>query len=421
MGSKNTSEIEHQTPPPIQYDEVTDDILKFLFKFPKGLDIMDGGIFKGNSLCGYHVLSRDDPDWDIVMEQVRNLSFESEELDRAIGCFMGLMCGDALGSPLEFSPVQYGTDELKGLDHDEIWDTFPYNNFRLKPGQWTDDSAMALCVADQLLCDGEFDPRALRLRFLLWWQMGYNNAFTDRNSVGLGGNISQSFSEFKCNRTEYTEAGDLKTSGNGSLMRLAAVPIFYRDNLEEALDIAYKHSKTTHQGEEAAECCRLLSYLIIQALKGDGTKNFMENIEFESDLYSIQCLAQSKQEEEHQENEGLDLQDRNWNWKDPDYKFAPLRSKMQPGYIGSYAMDGLSMALHCVYSTNSFEECLLKIANMRGDADTTAAMAGQLAGAIYGFSSIPVTWTSKVEQFFKFEGDVYLRIYRLFHKKTLSK
>jgi len=106
------------------------------------------------------------------------------------------------------------------------------------------------------------------------------------------------------NETEYTKAGDKYTSGNGSVMRLSSIPVFYHENIEEAMDFAYKHSKTTHQGDEAAECCRLMTFVIVTAIHGDGTKNFMENLSenFKSDVYSIQCLAESKHEEAHPSN-----------------------------------------------------------------------------------------------------------------------
>merc|ERR1712176_1145432 len=70
----------------------------------------------------------------------------------------------------------------------------------------------------------------------------------------------------------------------------------------------------------------------------------------------------------------------------------------QPGYVGSYAMDAVSMALHCVYTTRSFEEATLKAANLRGDSDTVCAVVGQLAGALYGVSAIPEEWLARVQQ-----------------------
>jgi ADP-ribosyl-[dinitrogen reductase] hydrolase len=136
---------------------------------------------------------------------------------------------------------------------------------------------MALCLADSIIINQGLNPRDLRLRFNNWWRFGYNNSFgwdqkrEGRGSVGLGGNISQSFDEFLANHSEYTTVGDLNSSGNGSIMRLAPVPVFYASNEKLAMDVAYKQSKTTHQGSEAAECCRLLACILVRFINAPAS------------------------------------------------------------------------------------------------------------------------------------------------------
>lgn len=78
------------------------------------------------------------------------------------------------------------------------------------------------------------------------------------------------------------------------------------------------------------------------------------------------------------------LEDRNWNWRDAKHTYSPTRLKQQPGYIGSYCMDALAMALHTVWFTNSFKEVAIMNADLGGDCDTVGSIAGQIAGAIYG-------------------------------------
>lgn len=282
---------------------------------------------------------------------------------------------------------------------------------------------MALCLADSLLENDGFHPQDLRLRFLCWWKYGYNNAFAldekrDRkSSVGLGGNIGASFEEFQVNGGEYTKAGNRSTSGNGSIMRNGAVPIFYHRDIKLAEEVAYKQSKTTHQGDESAECARLLTHICVTAINSEApSKQILADAAntFNTDLYSVQCLAASRQEERQPSNsepEELDLGERNWNWQDPDFKFAPKRSLQQPGYIGSYAMDGLAMALHCVFSTDSATAALLKCANLRGDSDTTCAITGQLCGAIYGASAWPKEWVKALNQWD--QGSIAMRALKL--------
>jgi len=221
-------------------------------------------------------------------------------------------------------------------------------------------------------------------------------------------------------KTDYTTAGDKFTSGNGSVMRLSPVPIFFHDNLENAMNFSYKHSKTTHQGDEAAECCKLMAYIIVKAIHGDGTKSILNDLsDFNSELYSINCLKNSEVENRHESNKDLELKDRKWNWKDENFKYSPTRAKSQPGYIGSYAMDALAMSLHCIYFTNSFSEAVLKVANLRGDSDSVAAVTGQIAGAIYGVSSIDNKWLDILLRHEKFEGDLFLRAYKLFKKESI--
>ena len=234
--------------------------------------------------------------------------------------------------------------------------------------------------------------------------------------MGLGGNISMSMGEFQRDGTPYTRAGDRNTSGNGSVMRNAAVPLcFFRDPVR-AVDVARRQSKTTHQGDEAAECCAVMTWLAVRAMREPAldARALLELLpQFESALYSVQCLVNSRQEERHPSNASTqDLADRNWNWRDPEYRYSPLRARSQPGYVGSYCMDALAMALHCVWSTDSFPAALLKIVNMRGDSDSTGSVCGQIAGAIYGVGAIPQCWIDAVEQW-DGHGTIALRGVRL--------
>lgn len=122
--------------------------------------------------------------------------------------------------------------------------------------------------------------------------------------------------------------------------------------------------------------------------------------EFTSKVKEVECLAQSKKETQvlfdkkkvdpnqpRFQDFNKNLDDRNWNWRDENFDYSPTRIKLNMDYVGSYCMDGLAMALHCVYFTNSFKECALKVTKMGGDCDTVGAIAGQIAGTIYGFNA----------------------------------
>jgi len=299
-----------------------------------------------------------------------------------------------------------------GFSEKEIWGIPHYNRFKLKPGQWTDDASMALCLADSLLVKKTFDPIDLRIRFWNWHSFGYCNSFgydTKRStnySVGLGGNISLSMREFVSQQIPFTKAGDTNTSGNGSIMRNSPIPIYFAKDINLALEMASNQSRTTHQGVEAAECCRLLTYFTVQALNGRSKEEIFDSLKsFQTDSYSVYKLAINEPEE----NDSIN---RNWNWKDLDYKYSPSRAEKQPGYVGSYAMDAMSMALHIIFSTNDFKSALLKSANLRGDSDSVSAVVGQMAGALYGAQSIPKDW---IESILKWDpkGTIMLRAYKL--------
>jgi ADP-ribosyl-[dinitrogen reductase] hydrolase len=285
---------------------------------------------------------------------------------------------------------------------------------------------MAQCIADSLLAKGDFDPIDLRTRFSCWWALGYCNAFgfssKVRGSVGLGGNISQSFSEFNRDPTiPYTKAGDVNTSGNGSVMRNSPIPVrYYKQGVDVAMQAAYNQSKTTHQGHEAAELCRLLTFVCHKGIETGNKDRVFEAIEkeFNSPLYTVTCLAKSQEEERHEENKHLKLKERNWNWKDDNFKFCEARAIQNPGYIGSYAMDAVSMALHCVYTTDNFVDAVVKCVNLRGDSDSHGAVCAQIAGAIYGASAIPKDWIRTVQQWDR-NGDIALKAYKLFHNQKL--
>jgi len=164
---------------------------------------------------------------------------------------------------------------------------------------------------------------------------------------------------------------------------------------------AYQQSKATHGGEEAAELCRLLTFVCISFINGAGAEFLRDLSTFETPLYTVECLANARCEEPHAHNAhpvfGC-LADRRWNWKSFNHRYCSSRAQKDPTYIGSYAMDCMSMALHCVYTTNSFKEATLKAANLCGDSDSVCAVVGQLAGALYGASAIPPEWLHRIQQ-----------------------
>jgi ADP-ribosyl-[dinitrogen reductase] hydrolase len=351
------------------------------------------------------------------------------KLEKAVSSFICSALGDAFGVHTEF--VEYNKmKEIKGIKDVKGLKEFikkGRNRERCKFGEFSDDTSMALCLADSLFYNnGKLNPIDLRIRFLFWWHLGYNNCRDNEKSFGLGGNINESFNEFRGSNfgSEYFISQDgQQTNGNGSLMRNAAVPIMFHNNIEEALKIAEGQSKTTHSGTEAAQCCQVLTYLIIKNINDDSKlsakkklKIHMKELEEEKNLkfcHSVNKLITSDKDTktEYENNKkdyhpifNKDENDRNWNWKDPSYIYSPTRNNLLPGYIGSYCMDALAMALHIVYNSKDCKDAIFRAVSLGGDADTVACIVGQIAGSIWGLEdNVVKLYQEHVSRFDKYK------------------
>lgn len=365
---------------------------------------------------------------------VAAVSPSDTSLDRCVATMVGMALGDALGHPLEFTPAT-DVSGSKGMRFylDTLTYDSPKNAFQLKPGQWTDDASMGLCLADSFIAlGGKFSGSDQRARYWNWWFKGMNNAFLrdhDRGcsaSVGLGGNIAKSLFSIKKNERPTSKyESNSEDAGIGSLMRLAAVPIVYRDPRTAALH-AVLSSETTHPGPLAGEACRFFAFLLCVAINwkdqeariregcttnfdiltspSDDPKQFVEMVvevyvktELTDILEGPNADAQRRLKRLLLAAEPDDSTERNWNWKSTSLDIERVIERrgntyngypVSPGYFGAFSLDGLAIALWSIYHTTSFGEALEKCINVRGDADSTGAIAGQLAGAIYGYRRI---------------------------------
>lgn len=381
---------------------------------------------RGVSLGSYSMLSNMTLD---AKGQMVEQAKASLLLDRAMGSMCGMGIADSVGGPLEFLdctdvPGQHRFD-LASMTHHNV-----LNKFGLKNGQWTDDSSMGLCMADSLIIRRGFDGSDMRTRFWCWWNREYNNAFRldtereNKHSVGLGGNISQGLFKIESLKPgekpppEYT--ADNEDSGNGSIMRFTPISIFYHAGpVSELHDFARRSSLTTHPGSAAAEACALLSHIIHFALNspikpGDvDPKQFLENATKEYiEISGLMAKSGFPYDEMKQLATGQPERatERCWKWRDASLDLAGTlvaRGEtyngypVSAGYFGSYALDGLAMAMWAVYHSKSFDETIEKSVNLLGDADSHGSVAGQIAGAFYGYSSIKpqfLEWLNKWDE-----------------------
>ncbi len=285
--------------------------------------------------------------------------------ERYRGCLFGLAVGDALGTTLEFT--------IPG-EFEPIDDMVGGGPFDLVPGQWTDDTSMALCLAESLITCNGFDPVDQLERYTRWHKEGHLSS--TGTCFDIGGTVLNALKKFEKTRAPYCGPEDPHTAGNGSIMRLAPVPLFYRTVPRDAIEFAAKSSRTTHGAREAVDACRYLSGLILGALEG-RSKDELLSTEYgpANDLWARAPLAK----------------------KIRDIANGSFKQRNPPEIRGTgYVVACLEAALWAFYHSSTFREGALAAVNLGEDSDTTGAVYGQLAGAFYGEAEIPASWLSRL-------------------------
>jgi len=287
--------------------------------------------------------------------------------ERFRGALIGLAVGDALGTTLEFTrpgcfqPI----DCMQGG-----------GPFRLAPGQWTDDTSMALCLAESLIVCGGFDPEDQMRRYLLWRDQGHWSS-TGR-CFDIGNTVAQALQRFEETGDPLAGSRDPHSAGNGSLMRLAPIPLAFVHSPVEAVRCAGCMSRTTHGASEAVDACRYMTGLILGAVHGVGKATLLgprfapEGIDWRTYPLSpqIDLIAAGRFKERH-----------------------------PPAIRGTgYVVQSLEAALWAFWNTGTFREGALRAVNLGEDADTTGAIYGQLAGAHYGLDAIPEDWRGRISR-----------------------
>jgi ADP-ribosyl-[dinitrogen reductase] hydrolase len=241
--------------------------------------------------------------------------------------------------------------------------------FHLQAGQWTDDTSMALCLAESLVTCNGFDAKDQMNRYLNWWKWGYLSSTGHCFDIGM--TVASALQKFANDGEPFAGSSNPRTAGNGSLMRLAPVVLWFFPDQAQVLEYAQASSRTTHAAPEALASCRLFAQQLMNALQGKSKRETLTDIAQLPEQENLRHIA-----------EGRYLQ------------------KTRAEIFGTgYCVQSLEAALWCFAKGNDFEETILLATNLGDDADTTAAIAGQLAGAFYGISGIPQTWRDKLWQY----------------------
>lgn len=319
--------------------------------------------------------------------------FNDSKIDNRIdGSLVGLAVGDALGASVEFRPQKYLAEHpVHGMMGGGTWG--------LQAGQWTDDTSMALCLASSLITKRTFNPYDQLVRYKWWYRYGYLSS--TGKCFDIGNATRNAIEEFSRRQEELRNYLNLwseedvdrlpiqdvlnngfdvycsneSVEGNGALMRLAPVPIFFYRTPKHAVRYAGESARLTHGGQVAVDACRYYAALIVAAIRGESKEDILS-----SQFYS-----------KHQA----------WFNNTPLHadivRVANGSFKKRRGYKDGirgkgHVMWTLEAALWAFWSSDSFEQGALNAVNLGDDTDTTAAIYGQLAGAYYGYRSIPPEW-----------------------------
>jgi ADP-ribosyl-[dinitrogen reductase] hydrolase len=279
-------------------------------------------------------------------------------IDRFRGALIGLAVGDAIGTTVEFRPrgsFEPVTDMLGG------------GPFQLQPGQWTDDTSMALCLATSLAECGGFDAGDQMQGYVRWYREGYMSA-TGR-CFDIGNATRDALNRFERRGEPFAGSTDPQSAGNGCLMRLAPVPMAYFGDIDKAGEFSAESSRTTHGALECIEASRLFGRMLHRALAGFDKAAILSG---DADsLWQAPAIAAIAE--------------------------GAYAEKAEGAISGSgYVVHSLEAALWCFERTESYAEAVLMAVNLGEDADTTAAICGQLAGAHYGYAAIPESWRQRV-------------------------
>ena len=287
--------------------------------------------------------------------------------DKYRGALLGLAVGDALGTTVEFSPPGTFTPVI---------DMIGGGPFHLKAGEWTDDTSMALCLAESLIERCGFDAKDQMERYCRWHEHGYLSS--NGRCFDIGVTVRSALAAYRRTDNPYSGSESPSTAGNGSLMRLAPVPLFFASNPKQAIRYAGESSRTTHGTRAGVDACRYFAGLIIGALQGRQKSELVSPYFFSGDEPDY------------------------WQKNPLDPKIAAIaagsfKTKEPPEIKGTgYVVESMEAALWAFDRSESFREGALLAVNLGNDADTTGAIYGQLAGAFYGAERIPADWKTKL-------------------------
>lgn len=295
---------------------------------------------------------KDDPLFDdSALSAARNLR------DRFVGSMLGLAIGDALASATQFRNPGTFT---------QVGDLLGGGPFDLPRGAWSDDTSMALCLAESLLEIGSFDPRDQVDRYRRWQQQGHLSA--TGQCLGITASTAKALAQAGWRRQLFSGSHDPNQLDPEVLSRVAPVVMFYFAQASDAVTFASEQSRTTCQAPGAMEACKVLAASLHEALSGKPKSLVLAPGADTLDLAALRTPAAS---------------------------IASSGGK-SPNPRAGNVLEALDAALWAFRSTDNFRDGALKAANLGANSDVVTAVYGQLAGAHYGVAAIPATWRTSL-------------------------
>ena len=292
-------------------------------------------------------------------------------LNRARGCVVGAVVGDALGMPLEGCAARAADRLVRDMA-----------DGRLAAGTFTDDTEMALAMAESLLYCKCLDPDDVARRFVSWYQNSPNDV--GFHTATVLSHIASGESWKNASETTY-QTDPNNSAGNGSIMRCWPIALFDWKNLDQLVFDSILQSKITHSHPECVAASALINSTIYYLLQGLPIKKALANV------MDVAGVPQELREL---------------------IEYAPCQRRELLKNSG-WVRDTLQSVAWAILTTNSFEDALVQTINLGNDADTAGGVAGALAGALYGINSIPARWSYTVHGEWPIGSGVQLRVLEL--------
>lgn len=292
----------------------------------------------------------------------------------------GVAVGDALGVPAEFTSREV-------LKQTPVKDMIGFGSHNQPPGTWSDDSSLTFCLAESL--SKGYDLRDIGRRFISWYEEGYWTPYGEVFDVGVA--TSYAIQRLKEGvPPAMAGGGGEKDNGNGSLMRILPILFYVRDMpVEKRFQCISDVSSLTHKHIRSVLACFIYIEFARQILETADKWKAFENTRKEVNHF-LNTNAICSDNEINRFHRILLNPVANYDIR-PVYEYEEDEI-MSSGYV----VHSLEAALWCIYKENNYRDTILKAVNLGSDTDTTAAIAGGLAGLLYGYDAIPNTWIEQL-------------------------